>query len=301
MHDPDYRWDDIRVFLAVWRSGSLLGAGKALGVNGSTVGRRLDAFEESLGAQLFERTTEGVVATLAAERLHPWAEAVEQAHVGFTQALSGLETEPVGVVRLTGPPGLIDHFIAPIVSELRDSFPGLAVVLDSSVGYADLTRGEADIALRATRPERGDLIVRKLGPFRSRVIAARGRFAGVPFDALPWIQWGDDLLHLPDARWIATHVPDDAIVLRTSSFAAQIEATRRGRVVMLAAEPVAELDGLWALPSTGPADDDLPVQPLYLVGHQALRRVPRVAVMWDFLVERMTRLDPEGESPGEGC
>ncbi len=289
---PNHRWDDLRFLLAVARAGTLLGAGRALGVTTSTVGRRLRALEEQLGVQLFERTSEGVIATLAAERLLPWAEGVEQAHEAFARAVRGLEREPVGRVRVTGPPGLVDHFLAPAAGRLRQAFPRIELVVDASVAYADLSRGEADIALRGRRPERGDLVFRRLGPFASCVIGCAGTYAGAPpvddLGRLPWLQWGDDLAHIPDARFVAAHVPASAIVLRTSSFAAQLAAARAGVGVMLAAAPFARLDGVTAVPLAGAAAAALnqaPAPELYLVGHQALRRVPRVAVVWEFLLD----------------
>ncbi len=304
-------WTDLEIFLATWRAGSLVGAAQALGVHGSTAGRRLDNLEAALGIQLFERTPEGVIATLAAERLHPWAEAVDQAHTAFQQALHGLEQEPVGTVRVTGPPGLVDHFVAPALGRLREQFPGLTVVLDASVGYADLSRGDADIALRAHRPDRGDLVVRRLGPFPPCVVGAADRFADAApvsdLSTLPWVQWGDDLLHIPDARWVSEHVAPTAYVLRTSSFAGQLEATRRGAVVTFCAAPFATLPGLCAVPLAGAAAQAqarAPSQPLWLVGHRALRSVPRVAVVWAFLLDLMDVVNGAAGGaymPGDGA
>jgi len=289
-----HRWDHLETFLAAWRAGSLLGAGKALGVNASTIGRRLGALEAAVGVQLFERTKEGVLPTVHAERLLPWAVAVEQAHQGFVNAVGELEREPVGTVRVTGPPGLVDHFLAPAMGELRHRYPGLQVVLDASIGYADLSRGEADIALRAQRPTRGDLVARRLGPFGSVVVGARSVYAEGPpvaeLGALPWLQWGPELAHIPDAVWLAEQVPAEAVVLRTNSISAQLEAARAGVGVMLAAAAYATLEGVCEVSLMGEAEalvSSRPGQSIWLVGHQALRGVPRVAAVWDFLAERL--------------
>ena len=94
----------------------------------------------------------------------------------------------------------------------------------------------------------------------------------------------------PDAVWIAKNVPDAAIVVRTSSMAAQMEAARDGVGVLLAASPFADRPGLCSLPlspSLRRRIDPLPRYDLFLVGHQALRRVPRVAVVWSFLKEKI--------------
>lgn len=289
-----HRWDHLEAFLATRRAGSLLAAAEELGVNATTVARRLEALEAALDIQLFERTPGGVLPTLAAEQLLPWAEGVEQAQQAFVHAVQGLEREPVGRVKVTGPPGLVDHLVVPALGELRASFPGLQVELDASVAYADLSRGEADIAIRGRRPERGDLVARRLGPYGSAVLGAPEVYArAAPAEALgslPWVQWGADLAHLADARFIEAHVPPEAIVLRTSSFAGQVEAARRGLAVMLAARPFASIEGLCEVPLDGPAATavaGLGGQSIWLVGHRALRRVPRVAVVWEFLADRL--------------
>ncbi len=289
------RWDDLRVLLALVRRGSLKRAADELDVNISTVSRRLDALESAVGLHLFDRTSDGTLPTVAAEQLVPFAETMEQAAAGLTRTAEGFEVEPEGVVRITAPPGLADQMLSRRLPELLARCPRLQIELVSSVGYVDLTRREADIALRAIRPAAGDLIATKLArvPYAAigspKYLATLGRL-GDPA-AAAWITWGDDLVHLDDSAWIASNVPPEQVVLRTSSMTAQLEAARGGLGLMLAPRPFGELPELGfapCAPTLRRSVEGLPPGNLWLVGHRALRDVPRVAAVWDWLRETFT-------------
>ena len=289
-------WDQVRLFLAIARGGSLGAAGTQLGMDVSTVSRRLDRLEGELGVHLFDRTRDGTVPTAAAEQMVPHAEEMEQSVQRFAAAVAQVETAVEGVVRLTVPPGISDTFVAPLLPELHRRHPLLRIELDASIGYADLTRREADLALRATRPRSGDLVMTRLltapaVPMTSPAYAAElGRLRHLG-DAR-WIAWGADLAHIPAARWLATFGPDVVPVLRTNHMASQIAAARGGLGVMMAAPVFARFGLAPVAPARSllPAWKDLPVEEMWLVGHRALRQVPRIAATWDFIVEQMTAL-----------
>jgi len=201
------------------------------------------------------------------------------------------------VVRITAPPGLVDHFLAPAFVDLIEQHPRVRLQVLSSIGYADLTRHEADIALRIVRPASGDFIATRLAtlgwlPIASPAHAkALGRLRD-PQDAR-WIAWGEDLSHLPDAQWISRNVARERVVLETSSMSAQLEAVRAGLGVMLAPLPYAQLPGLTELrctPEIRQTIDAIPDSSLWLVGHRALRDVPRVAAVWSWIKARFATL-----------
>jgi DNA-binding transcriptional LysR family regulator len=288
-------WDLVRVFLAVARGGRLHAAAERLRLDVSTVSRRLDRLEDDLGLTLFERGRDGAVVTAAGEKLIPAAEEMARAMGELGVALDAVEAEVEGVVRLTSPPGVADVFVAPALARFHARHPKVRIDLDASVGYADLTRGEADLALRGRRPERGDLVAQRLVATRSLPAGSRAYVASLGAlrrtAAARWIAWGHDLAQIPDARWLTAHV-DAAPVLRTSSFSAQLNAAAGGLGLMLAPEPyLARFDLAAVKPgrALAPAWAELPVGELWLVGHVALRRVPRVAALWQFIVEEMMR------------
>jgi DNA-binding transcriptional LysR family regulator len=291
-----FKWDDLAVLAALVRERTLSGAAARLGVNASTVGRRLDALEEALDAHLFDRTPEGVHPTAAAEQLFPIAEQFEDAAAEVMRAVEGFETEPEGTVRITAPPGVASQLVAPLTAELLQAHPRIRVELDASVGYADLTRREADIALRLERPRSGDLIATRLGTSTTALVASSeyatdaGRVRSL--DELRWIDWGPGLSHLPDSRWLNKAVSADRIVLRTDSIDAQVAAARAGVGALLLPRAHAGLVDLVEVALTRKLSRSLPPLPessLWLVGHRALRHVPRVAVVWEFLVHHATR------------
>jgi DNA-binding transcriptional LysR family regulator len=286
-------WDQVRVFLAVARAGQLAGAAARLGLDVSTVSRRIDRLEAELGVHLFDRTRDGTMATAAAEAMLPAAEDMERGLAQFAAAVDAVETTAEGTVRLTAPPGVAEAFVAPLVARFARRFPRVAIELDASIGYADLTRREADLALRATRPRSGDLIAVKLVstqalPLTSPAYAAElGRLKR--WRDARWIGYGGDLAQIPTARWVNDRA-GGAPVLRTSHFPSQVAAAVAGVGVMLASEPfrfVRRLVPIAISRALQPDWDTLPVEELWLVGHRALRTVPRIAALWDFLAEHL--------------
>lgn len=287
------RWDDLELLLALGREGTLSAAATRLGVNTSTIGRRLDAMEAGLGVHLFDRTPTGIAPTELARGLLPIAESMEQVAADALRLLAGRETAPEGVVRLTAPPGLANWFVAPALVELHARHPKLIVELDASIGYADLTRREADLALRASRPASGDLVAVRLAETRSVIAASPKRIRELgklaSLDAIEWITWGRDLAGFPDAQWIATHVDPSKVVLRTSSMDAQLHAARTGLGALLVPRAFLDWIDLAEVPLERSLAKRLPspaLGTLWLVGHRALRDVPRVRAVWEFIVER---------------
>jgi DNA-binding transcriptional LysR family regulator len=288
-------WDQVRVFLAVARSGQLAGAAARLGLDVSTVSRRIDRLESELGVHLFDRTRDGTVATAAAEAMIPAAEDMERGLAQFATAVDAVETTAEGMVRMTALPGIADAFLAPLLARFQARFPRVTIELDVSIGYADLTRREADLALRATRPRSGDLVAVKLVatralPMTSPEYAAElGRLKR--WSDARWIAYTPELAHIPTARWVIDHVAGVVPLLRTSHFQSQLAAAAAGLGLTLATEPFSQVRRLVPVAisrALQPSWDALPVEELWLVGHRALRTVPRIAALWDFLAGHLS-------------
>lgn len=301
------RWDEVRLFLALHRERTLAAAGARVGLDASTLSRRLAALEESLGTRLFDRTREGLVPTEAAELLLPAAEEMAAAHVRFVQDARGFEAAAEGSVRLSVPPGLAESLIGPALVRLHAKHPRIRVELDASVGFVDLTRREADIAIRTRRPQSGDLVSVKLGERRwTPMIAerhARRRKPVHDWGELGWIAWGEAMREFPPARWLAKHVPASAVVLHTSHFTTQVSAVEAGLGAALLPPVYARLADVAPVPHApglAASMSALPVSETWLVGHRALRAVPRVAAVWAFLVEELTRFESGARPPAQG-
>jgi DNA-binding transcriptional LysR family regulator len=287
-------WDDVRLFLALCRARTVGSAAEALGVDASTVSRRLAAMEQALAATLFDRGRDGVTPTEAAEDLMPVAEEIEGAMMRFANAAEGLEREASGLVRITCPPDVADVVVAPLLGELLARHPALRVELDPGEAVLDLTRREADLALRTVRPVRGDLVVTRLTTARWVLVATPNvaRALGVlrSWADAPWVGWGDRLSNIGPARWLAKHVRGAEPVVRSDSLMVQLAVVATGVGVALVPEPSMKHYGLVPVKvgaALRAAAAEWPVDELFLVTHRALRDVPRVRVVWDLLLERL--------------
>jgi len=292
-------WDDVRLFLALCRAPTVGRAGKALAVDGSTVSRRLAVLEERLGMALFDRGREGISATKAAEDLLPVAEEMESVMTRFENAVDGLEREVVGTVRMTCPPDVAEVIVAPILPALVAKHPRLRLVLDPGERVLDLSRREADIALRTIRPTRGDLVVTKLLRVRWVVCAAPALAEKLgtlrSFSDAPWVAWGERLAHAPAARWLAANVKDREPVVRTDSMRLLLAVASRGIGAVLVPEPSVAHFGLVPLKlskALRATEDTWPHDDLFLVTHRALRDVPRVRAVWDALLHAVAERGP---------
>ncbi len=285
------RWDDVPVFLGAYRLRNLGQAARRLGLDTSTMSRRLTQLEESLGARLFERGRQGLVPTQVAEQILPAAETMESAHRQLTRDASDVETEAEGVVRISAAPGVADAFVAPSLARLRELHPAISIELDVSTRVLDLTRYEADLALRF-KPSRGaELLATKVATARWVAAAAPALKQELEpvraWSELPWITWDRDLSSLESSSWLQKHAAQAEVALRTSSFHVQLSAAERGVGAVLVPEPYLELWDLQPLEFSSElvsSTKSWPVDELWLVGHRALRDVPRVAAVWSFLV-----------------
>ena len=291
------RWDDVRLFLALCRARTVSEAGRALGVDSSTVSRRLVALEEALAATLFDRGHEGISATKAAEDLRPVAEEMEAVMTRFANAADGLEREVSGLVRLACPPDVANVVIVPLLGELFRRHPALRVEIAPGEAVIDLTRREADIALRTIRPTQGDLVATRLTTVRWVAVASPrlAKELGTlrSWGDAPWVSWGERFAQkLGPARWLATHAKGVDPVVCSDSLMVQIAVVVAGVGVTLMPEPSAQHYGLVPLKlgaALRASAEEWPTNDLFLVTHRALRDVPRVRATWDLLLERRTK------------
>lgn len=218
-------WEDVRVFVALARHGSLSAAARALAINHATVARRVLSLEEAVGEKLVERRPDGYLLTPAGSRLLGPASEMEAAAAAF--ARGGGDDRPHGLVRINAPPTLAQGFLVERLARLAVQEPGLDIDVATDVRSVSLERRETDIALRYGRPQDGDVIARMLSVigFALYATAEYGERLAAG-DPLAFVGFDEQNAHLPEAVWLARHYPQARMSFRTSSQLAQAAAAR---------------------------------------------------------------------------
>jgi DNA-binding transcriptional LysR family regulator len=219
-------WDDVRVFLAVAREGSMRAAGRALRVSQPTIAQRLAAFEATFGGPtLFDRLPEGLRLNTAGEQLVPAAESVEDAVLTLERRRAAASPVLSGTVRVSTGECAAGFLARCLSGSATTALPsGITLELVESRQTANLARREADLALRHQPPESGDFYVSKLGTFACAIYRRRGEAT----DA--WVTYTEEQAHYEPACWVQRQMEatDNAIALRASSMLMHLEAIRAG-------------------------------------------------------------------------
>jgi DNA-binding transcriptional LysR family regulator len=291
-----FDWNDLRYFLAVAREGSTVAAANALKVNQSTVQRRLAALEEAIGSRLVERLPAGYRLTDAGFALRPHAEAVEAAVEAFRRQIASVDTELSGAIRVTSAEGIAYLVLTPLLEKFRARYPGLKVDVILTDRMLDLTKGEADIALRAGPLRDSVLIGRKLsdvtwGLYAARAYAERHGGIQAPQDLARHsvIGFEAELADIEAARWLRRVAPGARIAARCSTVGGVLLNMKSGV-------------GVGVLPShIGDGETDLvcllgplaePLTAYYLLAHPDLHGTPRVRAFFDFMIEEIAQFRP---------
>jgi len=155
-------WDNTRIFLGIYRAGTLRGAAALLDIDQATVGRRLHAMEAALNAKLFLRTPSGYVPTPAGEVAARSAQQMEEAALQLEREMSGIDNRLSGTVRVATTDTIAHHFVMDAMRRVRAQHPDIRIVLQVNTQLSSLTRRESDLAVRTVRPTSPDLIARHL-------------------------------------------------------------------------------------------------------------------------------------------
>jgi len=288
------KWDDLRIFLAVARTGQIARAGTQLAIDPTTVSRRLRALEESLGATLFEQHSGGQRLTAAGEALVAPAEAIERSV--STIAINKIAASgPSGLVRVGTPEGFGTWLIAHHLGEFGRSYPSITVELVATRGVLNPTRREADAAILLARPHRGPLISRKLTDYDLGLYAAPAYLARMPRLAgtgdlhdHTLIGYIPDLLYSPELNYLDEITPNLSARLRSSSINAQYRLSASGAGIAVLPRFIADRDQ--ALVRVLP---DLTIRrSFWLVTHKDTRDLPRVRLFTDWLVASVAHWRP---------
>ncbi|HEY8613931.1 MAG TPA: LysR family transcriptional regulator [Roseomonas sp.] len=273
-------WDRLRVVLALRRGGTLSAAARALGVDHTTIARRLEGFERDLGALLFERGPEGFAVTPLGEEVLAAAERMEGEITGLLRRLDGAAGGLTGLVRLTTTPHLASLLFAPALGGFLRAHPGLQMELLGDNRSLDLSRREADLAVRMSRPEVPGLVARRLGEIAFACYAAANDPR--PFEAQLFLGYEDASGSAPLQRYISGLVPPERMVMRSNTMQTLLEAARAGLGCTVLSCFAGEKDpALRRVPSPRA----MPPVALWLLYHEDLRRSPRVRAAIAFVDE----------------
>jgi DNA-binding transcriptional LysR family regulator len=290
-----FDWDDLRHLIAVSRCGSTLAAAKALGVNQSTVHRRLAELERRIGLTLMKRHPAGYRLSEVGEVLIDQVVVVETAIANLEQKIRSLKLDLKGVIRLTCPEPTVPRIAATgLLDRFHQRYPGLMVEFVTSDRYLDLTKGEADVAFRSGEPVDDRLIGRKICDSVWAVYASKsyiqthGRPSSIAELAAHALIGFDGIMQNHRvAKWLPVAVPNARIVSRSSSMLGAVSSAKAGI-------------GIASLPTTlGDAEDVLvqvlpPVEELtrswYLLTHPDLRKTPRIAAFVDYMLDDIAAL-----------
>ncbi len=299
-------WDDLRVVAAVAEAGSLPAAALRLGLDHSTVFRRLGRIEAALGLALFERRREGYAATPAGEEVVALARRLDEDVTAVTRRLAGRAPTPAGEVRVTTADSLLVHLMTPLFARFRDHCPDVRLDVVVANQSLNLSKRDADVAIRAGDDPPPTLIGRRVARIawalygrRDHVLTASQATAsdGVPGTSQPWVALGDDLSAMKVARYPAEADPPHRVVYRANSVLAVAEAVEAGigigHLPCFVGDVRPDLVRL-ASPEPRFAAD------LWLLTHPDLRKAARVRALLDFLADEIARHRPliEGDAAG---
>jgi DNA-binding transcriptional LysR family regulator len=288
-----FNWDLLQSFLAVARTGRLTVAAKRLGVDHSTLSRRLATLEEALGAKLFDRAMSGYSLTHQGEDLLARAESMESTALAIQSDVGQGRSQVSGTVRIGTPDGFGTAFLAPVIHELTTAQPALQIDLVATPLGFSLSKREADIAISLSRPVEGRLHVRKLTDYRLGFYAARAAPAlwqGV--DSLeeaakrPLISYIDDLLYTPELDYTSPALKAVEPRLRSSTLLAQHAACAAGAGLCILPCFLADPDA--RLVRVLPEHVKL-TRSFWMIVHSDMRDLARIRVTGDFIAEATHR------------
>ncbi len=280
-------WNDLPYFLAVVDGGNLARAAARLGVNHSTVFRRINGMEDRLGARLFERLPEGYVLTEAGRQAFELARQAEESVHALERLLAGRDVELTGQIRMTTAPDLARLYVAPSLALFSERHPGIRVEVTVGDSDYDLGRREADMALRATQTPPEHLIGRRVADLVWRAWASPDylRQHGHPADIKELASHGlvgsdEAFRRVPVFDWLQRTFPPDIFVATAGDLStmAAIAASGLG-VAILPHDPTGG-----ALQALFPLDPPY-LSRLWILTHPDLRNVARIRVFSDFLFE----------------
>lgn len=291
-------WDEFRLIKAIADSHSLVGAAEKLGLNHSTVFRRLTALEAAIGQRLFERSRLRYQPTAAGEAMVNVASDVGESIVEFERRVAGRDIKPSGALRVATSDTLAIYVLPPILNQFSAAYPGVQLDLALSSQNLSLSRRDATVALRAINGPTDPLVGEKICSMRWAIYCTpelASRYGNDIVGAAPWITSGENYSPLRGRRWFEKHIAREQQVCRADTVLAMAGLAARGYGATIL--PCFVGDAAGGLVRVGELQPELDIE-LWLVTHAELSHLARVRAFMDFAAEELARIRPrlEGES-----
>lgn len=278
-------WDDLRFFAELARTGSLSAAARTLRVDHSTVARRIASLEGALGIRLFDRLPRGYELTPEGEHVREQVERLEEDVFALQRVAQGRGSGLSGTVRVSAPPAFASLFLSPRLGLLRQRHPDILLELTGTNISISLTRREADIALRLTRPEGSSLVTRKVATAGYGLFASRAYASGRDVETMDLLGYEESLEHVPQQQWLRRFAPGRPFVLCTSDLVALSSAVKAGLGAAVLPFFITGGDASFVCVER----ESVPSRDIWLVVHEDIRHSPRVRAVMDVLIEILGR------------
>ncbi|MCP5066354.1 MAG: LysR family transcriptional regulator [bacterium] len=278
-------WDDVRIFLALARSGTTTAAARKLGVNQSTVSRRLKQLEDDAGVAVFERQASGLHLTEAGREMLEAAEQVEERFAVLGRQVLGRDVRLTGKINVSLPDFMV-ACLGPILADFGKNYPDIALEVSVANANVSLSRREADVILRLGTGAPEHLVGRRITSASVAVYGAPSYVDGIDrseLSALNWIRWEEAWRQVPPERWIDKHVSPGRVRARVNNQSAHVELSAAGLGVGFDLCGTAEKD-----PRLRRISDTFPFDlALWLLTHEDLRSTARIAAFMSFVGGRL--------------
>lgn len=285
--------NDLMLVAAISRGRSVRRAAELLGVHLSTVFRRLDALEQSLGTRLFERLREGYALTSAGERAMVLAEQVEQQITDLERELRGQDMRPSGSVRVTTTDTLVTTVLTPVFASFAEAYPEIKLEVIVSNQRLELSKRDADVAIRPAPEAPDSLVGKRLCAVAMAIYGApthvKGKRTVKDYGNSRWIAPDDSLAHTRAARWIEENCLEHTISYRTNTLVGMFHGAKAGLGLAILPCYLADREpGLTRVPLSLP---DFAAS-LWLLTHPDLRNVARIRVFLDWVARELEAYKP---------
>ena len=277
-------WDDYRFFQAVKKSKTLKTAALLLQTDQATVGRRLYALEDRLGTKLFEKRSNGYFLTQAGERLGESIDLIESEFEGVSRKLAGDDIRLEGTIKIGAPGGLANHLLIPGLRNFTAQYPGITLQFLTGPEILNLSKREADLAIRIVRPHQHNLQIKKLGTMSLGLYGLKSYLAEHPqinhisdFKNIAFVGLVDDSMNDMEEKLLSPFRDQLRYVMKTHAWSSVYAGVAGGLGIGVLPDFIAKQNSKLALiPFASPVP-----QPVWLVLHPDLKNNARIKVLID--------------------